>query len=430
MSDDAPPAEEPVSSPSDQPSTPVDPVASDSASAGPPEAAPDPPPAQNSARDSTPEDIPDGSAHTSETQPNTDEPDGQRQSDAPGPAEEEERPSEATASGSDRISPIPIKKKAPPKRAPDLPPAEEIEAALDLLLHGVPPEDFDPVTLRCCMDELAKLKKEAVAHKNYLDADRYAQLIKQSQKACDVSTFSALCTGQLGYFMDKQADAQEKVDEANGQWDETFQQFEEMVNAKMAELTDNQNSELDAFDASRPDDLPVKYVKHSVEYVALRKRERLLIRNEDYVTADAVKQKADALEAEELTSQHLKLQDDLQRQRNAIIEKHSQQFDAFAIWLNSKRRDMIRARMKDLEGPLRRLDHYTRLVERIEKKGLPPNPYHGFTTNRVSRKESIKAVRTAAQTPMDRDPAKAKPREKPVIPGFRPTSAMRIVGSG
>jgi hypothetical protein len=278
------------------------------------------------------------------------------------------------------------------------------------------------------MDELVELKRSAVKNKNYLDADRYSQLIKQSQKAYDVSTFSSLCTDQLGWFMDKQADAQLKVDESNAQWDDTFEKFEEMVNAKMAELTENQNQELDAFDGGRPDELPPKYVKHSVEYVALRKRERILLRNEDYVTADAVKKQADALEQEELTGQHMKLQEDLQRQRNAIIEKHSQQFDAFAIWLNSKRRDMIRAREKDLEGPFRRLEHYTRMVERIEKKGLPPNPYHGFTTNRVSRKESIKAVRTAAQAPMDHS-GHIHSREKPPIPGFRPTSAMRTVGA-
>jgi hypothetical protein len=153
----------------------------------------------------------------------------------------------------------------------------------------------------------------------------------------------------------------------------------------------------------------------------------LLVRNQDFVTADAVKQRADVLEAEELTSQHMKLQDDLQRQRNAIIEKHSQQFNAFAGWLNAKRHDMRRARAKDLQGPLRRLEHYSRLVERIEKRGLPPNPTYGFTTHRVSRQESIRALRVAAQAPIERPAAKPRQREKPPM-GFRPTSAMKSSG--
>jgi CTP:phosphocholine cytidylyltransferase-like protein len=345
----------------------------------------------------------------------------------PAEEEEEEERDEAVSESEaplDGLSPIPIKKRPRPRKRPEKPPEEEIAAALDLLLQDVPPEDFDLVTLRACMDELEKLKRDAVSQKNYLDADFYTQLIKRSQKAADISTFSVQCCDQLTYFLEKQADAQDKVDETDRTWQQLFREFEETVDLKIQKLTDAQNEELDKFDRERPTALTPGYNKHSVDYVAMRKRERLLIRNEDYVTADAVKRRADALEDEELTNQHLRLQDDLQRQRNAKIEKHSQQFNAFATWVNGRRHEMVRARAKDMEGPLRRLAHYTRLVERIEKKGLPPNPYHGFTTNRVSRQESVKAVRKTAQTPLDRDSSKTKPREKPPIPGFRPTSAM------
>jgi hypothetical protein len=324
----------------------------------------------------------------------------------------------------DDLTSIPIKKRPPPKRRPEEPLQEEIMAALDLLLNDVPPEDFDPSTLVACMEELQKLKRDAVSRKNYLEADFYTQLIKRSQKAADVTNFSVQCCGHLTYFLEKQADAQDKVDETDRTWQQLFEEFEETIDFKMQKLTDTQNEELDKFDRERPTALTPGYNKHSVDYVAMRKRERLLIRNEDYVTADIVKRKADAIEDEELTNQHLRLQDDLQRQRNAIVEKHSQQFSAFASWVNGRRHDMVRARAHDMEGPLRRLAHYTRIVERIEKKGLPPNPYHGFTTNRVSRQESVKAVRKTAQTPLDRDPSKTKPRERPPIPGFRPTSAM------
>lgn len=44
---------------------------------------------------------------------------------------------------------------------------------MDLLLHGVPPDDFDPGTLRFCIEE----------SKNYIEADRDAQLIKQLTKS-------------------------------------------------------------------------------------------------------------------------------------------------------------------------------------------------------------------------------------------------------
>jgi hypothetical protein len=287
------------------------------------------------------------------------------------------------------------------------------------------------VILAWCIKELNRLRQQAQSPnaKNYLEADYLARLIRQSQRAADIGNFSTQCTEKLGYFMSKQADAQDKVDETNEHWQNLFREFEETADAKLQELTGKQNEELETFDNARPkhpNELPAPYHKHSVEYVALRKRERLLVRNQDYVTADAVRQRADVLEDEEDMSQFMKLQDDLERERNGIIEKHSQQFNAFAGWLNARRHEMIRAREKDLKGTLRRLDHYSRIVERFEKKGIPPNPTYGFTTNRVSRCESLRAVRRAAQTPLERE-RPAKPRERPPM-GFRPTSAMKSSG--
>lgn len=330
-------------------------------------------------------------------------------------------------SSSSNLQPLQVKKKTTRKRnkQPEDPPQEEIDAALDLLLHNIPPEDFDPATLRCCIKQLQELKKDAVSNKNYKEANHYAELIKASQKATDIAGFSTQCTQKLGYLLDKQADAQEKVDEINNEWIRRFQKFEMLIDTKMQTLTEQQTRELEEFDSKMPDDLPPKYVKHSVQYVLMRKKEKLLIRNEDYLTAENVKQQADALEQEELTKQHMKLQDDLQMQRNALIQKHNQQYEAFALWMNTRRHEMLNYRDKDLEGPVKRLEHYTRLVDRIEKRGLPPNPLYGYTTNRVSRKESIKAVRSAAQTPIERDPSQHKPREKPVIPSYRPSSAMK-----
>jgi hypothetical protein len=344
-----------------------------------------------------------------------------------GQCDDEPRPSPVRAASAP-IAPLAL---STPQRKPagERPPAEEIAAAMDLLAHGVPPDDFDPTTLRCCIDELIAQKRAAIDGKDYIKADRLAQLIRQSQKAADVSDFAMQCTQKLAYFQGKHADAQAKVDETNETWDGLFGEFEEMVDGKMQELIDAQNRELEEFDGERPSDLPAKYKKHSVEYNALRKREHLLTLTEDFIVAHVVKARADAMEADEVTGQHVKLQDDLQRQRNAIVEKHSQQFNAFATWLNGKRAEMVRARALDLAGPMRRLAHYAALVEQIERKGLPPNPYYGFTANRVSRKESLKALRMAAQTPMERDLTKIKPREMAAMSGFRPTMAIRLANS-
>jgi hypothetical protein len=223
-------------------------------------------------------------------------------------------------------------------------------------------------------------------------------------------------------LLQKREDAQRKVDETSRHWGQTFQEFEDMVECKIRKLTEEQKQELDEFDATVPKDLPPDYEKYSVQYVVLRKQETFLARNEEYVVANAVKRRADALQKAELAAQTRKLHDDLRRKRNAIIDKHTRQYGAFALWLNERRHGMIKERDKDLEGALRRLDHYTRLSETIEEQGLPPNRYGRYTSNRVSRKENVRAMRLLVQKPRARH--EPKPRERPPIPGFRPTSAM------
>jgi hypothetical protein len=73
----------------------------------------------------------------------------------------------------------------------------------------------------------------------YLEADEYAQPIKQCQKAADVGTFASQSTGKLSWFMEKQEDAHETKDD----WQNLSRQFGE-------------------FDRARPSDFPPQYVKH------------------------------------------------------------------------------------------------------------------------------------------------------------------------
>ena len=323
--------------------------------------------------------------------------------------------------------PVSRKKKSSRPKTPETPkpPDEEIDAALELLIHGVPPDDFDKVTLRYCVENLNQLKEDAIANGNYLEADEYAQLAKKASKAANSGSFSSVVSAKLAHYLEKQASAQETIDEINAQWDKIFQEFEDDVDAKMKEITDEQNRELDAFDQSVPDDLPPKYQKHSAEYVTLRAREKMLLKSQKFVMANAVKQKADKLEQTELADQHARLQDDLTRERNAIIEKHTKQYQAFAMWLNRRRNTMVRQRDKELEGPMTRLAHYTKLVEQIEKDGMEPNPAFGYSTQNVSRKETMRAVRVTAQTPLQRQRPTTPSLKKSSLYGYRPPSSIK-----
>ena len=268
------------------------------------------------------------------------------------------------------------------------------------------------------------MKNEAHAQSKYLEAEQYSQLMKNCQKASDIAGFSDQCASQINEIVEKRDDAQYVVDSLKEKWENQFQMFEDVISEKLEELRKKHTDELSEFDSNIPDELPPKYRKHSVEYIQLRKKERLLARNQEFAEAQKIKVKADRLENEENTKQYMKLQDDLQNQRDALVDRQNRQLDLFGQWVNEKRHMMLMSRDKDMAGPVRRLQHYTAELERLEEKGLPPNPYFGYTTNRISQKDSIKAVRTAAATPMERS---TKRREREELPAsFRPTSSMSL----
>ena len=304
------------------------------------------------------------------------------------------------------------------------PPDEEVDAALYLIQQGASPQDgFDQATLRAVVKKLSIEKNQASVEKDYLRAEKCSRLIKVISKAADVADFSSQAATTISELLEKKEDSQCIVDEINAKWDKTFEEFELVVQEKSKELLSKHTQQLDEFDASIPDTLPPQFQKHSPEYLLLRKKEKLLAKNQEFVEAQKLKKKADKLESDENMVQFMKHREDFQFRRNKLIEQQNKQFELFADWVNTKRHQMLNGREKEMEGPIKRLDHYSQIIETLEKKGLPPNPVHGFTTNRVNRKESIRAVRTAAMTPLNRLSGKRKSREEPLYQ-FRPTSAL------
>ena len=303
-------------------------------------------------------------------------------------------------------------------------PEEEVEAALELILDGADPaQDFEPRILKKVVVKLTDLKNAAHQEENYVDAEAYSQLMKRCQKAVDLATFTDQCVKELDKYRGKQNDAQMVIDELNNYWDNEFKDFEDVIEEKKGQLIQQHTKELDDFDQNIPTELPAKYQKHSPEYIVLRRKQRALARNQEFVEAERIKRQADKLERVENTKQLKKLQEDLQFQRDMLIDKQNRQVERFAQWVTERRNLMLTLRDKQMQGSINRLNHYTMVVNNIEKHGLPPNPTNGFTTNRVSREESIRAVRTAAATPLSR--STTTPSRKGGLPfSYRPQSSV------
>ena len=309
------------------------------------------------------------------------------------------------------------KKKQEEKQIPE----ETINQATQEIIDGADPnQGYDPQVLRAVSRKLNQMKNEAHAEKRYLDAEEYIKLMKTTSKAADVAEFSQHCVSTLNDLKEKETDAQQQLEELNEKWENEFRQFEEVIEEKKQALIEQHTKELEEFDNSIPSELPPKYLKHSPEYIQMRKTENSLAKNQRFAEAEAMKKKADRLEEIEIQRQMERLREDVLFQRDSLIQRQNRQVDLFAQWVAERRHQLLIARDRDMEGRAIRLDHYKGLVYNIEKKGLPPNRTTGFSTNRVSRKESIRAVRTASTAP--RTPTTRKREELPLQ--YRPQSAI------
>ena len=308
-----------------------------------------------------------------------------------------------------------------PKQEEEQIPEELVDQATNEILDGADPnEGYDYKLLRAVTKRFYEMKNKAQQERRYLDAQEYTKHMKSTQKAADVGEFTQHCVTKLNGLIDKEMDAQQQLDELNEKWENEFREFEEVIEEKKQALIEQHTQELNEFDNSIPSELPPKYLKHSPEYIQMRKTENSLARNQRFTEAEAMKRKADRLEEIEIQKQMEKLQADVIFQREALIQRQNRQVDLFAQWVAERRHQLLKARDRDMEGRAIRLDHYNKLVYNIEKKGLPPNRSTGFSTNRVSRKESIRAVRTASTVP--RTPTTRKREELPLQ--YRPQSAI------
>lgn len=209
--------------------------------------------------------------------------------------------------------------------------------------------------------------------------------------------------------MNKQIDAREVVDDLNQTWFNRFKEFEDMVENKNGQLMVSHEEALQKFDQEDQTKHLPKFEKFSVELIKLRKKENTLALNRNYVEAEKLKKKNDVMEKKELDDIDHKFFEDVRRRRSELEARHKKELNVFYQWVNEQRHDLLRKRDKDLGGPLKRLNYYNKLVLKVEKKGLAPNPQHGQSANRVTKKNLLKP--SESQLPIQKN-ANPLQREK------------------
>jgi hypothetical protein len=133
--------------------------------------------------------------------------------------------------------------------------------------------------------------------------------------------------------------AKEILQTAEEQWTTAKDRHDEDYESNLRALEDQQTQQLQDFENSFPEVLPLNFRKLSNQVLQLRKMEKHLVLSKRYDEAADIRERADELEENELEVQREKFSQAFKLQRQQLLEVHAHQKDCFdRNWKRKKER--------------------------------------------------------------------------------------------
>lgn len=148
-------------------------------------------------------------------------------------------------------------------------------------------------------------------------------------------------------------------------WQEKMDAFEARAEATLGDLKAKHDGELRDFQQRLL--IRSAFPRHSKEYFNMRKIEEYLAKQKNYVAADAMREKADALGAEEEDKWNAARQEDLLAKEASLRSRLELEAEGVRSKVASQRTELERQRKRDLEGLLIRYNNAKADLERHHK---------------------------------------------------------------
>jgi hypothetical protein len=210
----------------------------------------------------------------------------------------------------------------------------------------------DPAELSLVKAQLISLREQDILFENYIEAQDVQRLLCAiDQKLKIVSVRRQEKELQKGKFGEIHA----RLCNILNEWNAQFAEFVSTTELEVQSLNSQHTAELDAFDASIPQELTPQYRKRSQALVQLRDKERALALHEKFLAAQKLKMANDAVEDREALEQYNRMQSDFDRRRRRLLAKHDDELKVLMEHAESTRMRMILNRNRLVHGYLRRL---------------------------------------------------------------------------
>lgn len=257
--------------------------------------------------------------------------------------------------------------------------------------------------LKTIIYQLQILQQRHTESAEYPEAEHIQRVIRSAEKKLKNEEERKNNQTDVKGTVYKRQELQAIVDIFVDDWNQHYEFFIQTTKKEARELKQQHQNELDAFDASQPQNLPPKFRKRSVNLIKMRDKERALALNKQFLAAEHMKNIADEAEAEETQKSIKAMQDDFHRRRELLLNKQKEQLRVFCNHSEMTRIKMIQQRDQLLDGYVRRLQKLDSEIENLTENGK-------MTKNEISSIE-LPQIREKAVT--DKEYSFPIPRIRP-----------------
>ena len=218
----------------------------------------------------------------------------------------------------------------------------------------------DPVHLPTEKSQLLLVRKQLLALQDeYLEAKKYSEAQQLQKMIRSVELKLQVVESRAGEKQaqkEKYAEVKAVLGKILDEWNASFDQFVETTEGEIKALQEQQRKDLEAFDATCPEELTSHYRRVSPDLLIMRNKEKALAANRRFLEAQKLKQKNDAEEGRQEQVQFTKMHQDWVSKRKKFIAKQDEQMKVFLDHAESTRVRMLRNRDQTIVGYVKRLN--------------------------------------------------------------------------
>lgn len=273
---------------------------------------------------------------------------------------------------------------------------EEIEENVDYAMSGQFEQIF-PKIHKLLVRELRERRAEKIDEHDYIGAEKYETTARKVLALDSDTRYNEITTTRVTDLSDKLDIAQEEIKQLHYTWKHKIKDAKKKKEAEIEELRERNAIDLDSFDENFEKDPPLKYQKHSVKYLQIRKQERALAVSKRYQESIKFKAEADQLDLEEQEQWRVQWKHDLELARKDLIKKQEEKVYVVEQNHNLLIAQLVRDYKRELDHATKALSHLETHYEQAEMlASISPN---GTLTKTRGVKSSKKKCRSRSSRP-------------------------------